>query len=407
MAVEAAIIGAGAAGVAAARTLAAAGRSVVVLEASDRIGGRAWTVEMAGIALDMGAGWLHSADRNPLIGVAETAGFDIDRSASAWASQWRDLGFSREEQGEAAAAWEAFEHRLKTDPPASDRAADALGPDQRWRGYLEALSSYINGALLERLSVADYLAYDNAASDTNWRLPRGYGTLISACLPEVPLHLSCPAEGIHAGGSGVRVDTPHGTIAARAAIVTVSTGVLAQGAIRFDPALDDHLHAAAQLPLGLADKYFLELHGVHGLEPETHVLGNPNSACTGSYYLRPFGRQLVEAFFGGAGAEAIEREGLAAAFATAIDELAGLLGNDIRRHLRPLIGSTWGRMDRVRGSYSHALPGHAPCRAVLGRPLDRRIFFAGEATHATDFSTVHGAWESGVRAAREFMEMAD
>jgi monoamine oxidase len=143
----------------------------------------------------------------------------------------------------------------------------------------------------------------------------------------------------------------------------------------------------------------LELHGNHGLEPETHLLGDPQNAETGSYYIRPLGRPVVEGFFGGNGAVVIERAGLVEAFAFALDQLASLLGSNIRRHLRPLAASSWCRTDWIGGSYSHALPGHAGARAVLARPVGDRLFFAGEATHQSDFSTAHGAWESGLRAA--------
>ncbi|MBY5834915.1 FAD-dependent oxidoreductase (plasmid) [Rhizobium leguminosarum] len=396
---EVAIVGAGAAGIAAAKELADAGRSVIILEASNRVGGRAWTIELAGMPLDMGCGWLHSAERNPLVAIGRGAGFNIERGPTAWQGQWRDLGFSQDERAAAAAAWTALEERMRTNPPASDRASDALEPDGKWNAYCQSLSGYMNGAPLDRLSVADFLAYDNAATDANWRVHEGYGSLISAAVPAVALHLSTPVRRVTLTANGVQLETDRGPVTSGTAIITASTTVLTRGAIILDPEADDHLHAASQLPLGLADKLFLELHGNHGLEPETHLLGDPQNAETGSYYIRPLGRPVVEGFFGGNGAVVIERAGLVEAFAFALDQLSSLLGSNIRRHLRPLAASSWCRTDWIGGSYSHALPGHAGARAVLARPVGDRLFFAGEATHQSDFSTAHGAWESGLRAA--------
>lgn len=398
---DVAVVGAGAAGIAAARRLVDAGYAVIVVEASDRLGGRAWTMNLAGMPLDMGCEWLHSAERNPLVAVGEASGFAIERGSTAWRSQWRDLGFSPREREAADAAWSSLRDRLETAPPASDKAADAMDVGGEWNAYCEALSGYMNGASLDRLSIRDFLAYDDAASDNNWRVVEGYGTLIAASLPRVALQLSSPVCRIGMTSEGVELVTARGTIAARTAVVTASTNVLASGKIRFDAQVDDHLHAAGLLPLGLADKLFFELHGNHGLEPETHLLGSLRDDNTGSYYIRPFGRPLIEGFFGGPGAVLVEEAGLLDAFAFALDELVSLIGSDIRRHLRPLAGSSWCRTDWIGGSYSHALPGHADARQTLAKPVGERLFFAGEATHRTDFSTAHGAWESGLRAADE------
>ena len=90
------------------------------------------------------------------------------------------------------------------------------------------------------------------------------------------------------------------------------------------------------------------------------------------------------------------------AFAT--DELAALRGNDIRKQLTPLAASSWRADPFARGSYSYARPGHADDRAALVEPVDGRIFFAGEATSPKFFSTVHGAYETGLRAAEQALD---
>ncbi|QRM29087.1 NAD(P)/FAD-dependent oxidoreductase [Microvirga sp. VF16] len=398
------IIGGGAAGIAAARQLAASGLSTLLLEASQRIGGRAHTVHVAGHALDLGCGWLHSADRNPWVGIAEASGFTVDRRGPAWGQQYRDLGFSSKDQDASDEAYAAWHGRLMSDLPHSDCAADALEPGGMWNGHLQAMSGYISGAGLEQLSIADYLAYDRASTRRNWRVPAGYGTLIAASLPpSVALGLATPVEAINLEAAGVSIATRAGRINARTAILTVSTTVFVDGAIGLPPELDDWRHAAASLPLGRNEKLFLEIVGNSPFEPEIHVLGNPRNPRTGSYYIRPFGRPVIEAFFGGEGAEVLAEDGPAAGFAYAIEELAALFGADVRRNLRPLAVSNWSRMDHIGGGYSYALPGQAAVRDTLARPFDGRLFFAGEATHRHDFSTAHGAYQSGVRAADEVM----
>jgi monoamine oxidase len=397
-----AIIGAGAAGIGAARRLAKTGLSVLVLEALPRLGGRAWTREAAGYPLDMGCEWLHSGDRNAWTAIAEQSGFIVERREPGWGAQYRDLGFTAAQQEAAWAEFAAWSERLAASPPASDCAADALAPDAEWTPYLQALSGYISGDELQRISARDYAAYDTASTDCNWRLPRGYGTLIATSFPAgAELCLGTPVEAIRLGGSRVALRTPAGELSARAVILTVSTSVLAGSAMRLPLALDPWREAASRLPLGADEKLFLEITGPSPFAPESHVIGDPHDPLTGSYNIRPYGRNVIGVFLGGAGARRAAAEGQAAAFDRAISQLAALFGNEVRNCLRPLAASDWAGTASIGGAYSHALPGHAAMRGVLAQPYEDRLFFAGEATHITDFSTAHGAYESGRRAAEE------
>ncbi|POR56855.1 flavin monoamine oxidase family protein [Bosea psychrotolerans] len=397
--IDVAIVGAGAAGVAAGRHLAASGLDVLLIEATDRIGGRAHTAFHDGLHFDLGCGWLHSADRNGWASLAPQLGFHLDRTTPPWGVQFRDLGFPAADQRAARAAFARFEQRLREAPPGSDRASDLLDASDRWTPYLEALSTYINGTELEQLSIRDYLAYADAETGVNWRVTEGYGSLVAAAAQDVPVALSTAITGIDASGHTLRLTSVRGEIVAARVIVTVPTDVLASGAIRLPPRASDHIDAAGALPLGLADKIIFKLSDCEGFEPDTQLLGNPSLKRTASYHLRPFGRPLIEGFVGGEAAREFEADGDAfAAFAR--DELAGLFGSGIRSRLEPIAQTRWGRQPFARGSYSHALPGHAEARAILASDVDGRLFFAGEACSTQDFSTAHGALQTGFDAAR-------
>lgn len=396
---DVAIVGAGAAGVSAGRHLASAGLDVLLIEATDRIGGRAHTAFSDGLHFDLGCGWLHSADRNPWAALAPDLGFHVDRATPPWGVQFRDLGFPAADQRAARAAFARFEQRLREAPSDSDRASDLLEAGDRWTPYLEALSTYINGTELEQLSIRDYLAYADADTGVNWRVTEGYGSLVAAAARDVPVVFDTPVSGIDASGRRLRLTTAGGDIEAASVILTVPTDVLASGAIRLPSRASDHIDAAGALPLGLADKIVFSLSDCDGFEPDTQVLGKPHAARTASYHLRPFGRPLIEGFVGGEAAREFEADGGAFA-AFALGELAGLFGSGIRSRLKPIAQSRWGRQPFSRGSYSHALPGHADARAILAADVDGRLFFAGEACSGQDFSTAHGAFQTGLAAAR-------
>jgi monoamine oxidase len=397
------VIGGGAAGIGAAHTLSDGGKDVLLVEADTRLGGRARTEHVDGMALDLGAGWLHSAEHNPWVEIAALHGFELDRTLPRWGEQWRELGFSTSEQRDAGKMFEAFETRLRKDPPPGDRAGAALVPDSAWSVWIDAISGFINGVDTAKLSIADYLAYEDAATETDWRVPAGYGALVTAQAGYLRTALATPVTAIDRSGTRLKLQTPRGTLEADQVIVTVSTDILARG----DIALTGHdalLHAAAALPLGLADKLFLAIdQGAEELEVNAHLLGDPRNVITGTYTLRPFGRPVIEVMFGGEGAREMAARGLQGAGDFAIEELCALLGGKWRRRLRLLIGSAWSRETHIRGGYSHALPGRASARQVLATPIDPRIRFAGEACSPTEFSTVHGAYKTGVAAARALL----
>lgn len=405
--IDVAIIGAGAAGLAAARTLEGSGLSLLVLEARDRIGGRSQTLIMPGdIPFDVGCGWLHSADKNPFVKIAEHLNFEIDKNRPPWREQTNDKGFPARERADFIAALDAFYDRAEeaAEKDSDSIASDYLEPGNRWNPMIDAISTYINGCELDQVSIYDMDAYED--TEVNWRVRRGYGALIAAYGASCPVALGTQVTLIDHSGARIRIETSRGTLTAAKVIVTAPTNLLANESIRFHPALPAKVEAAAGLPLGLADKVMLALDDSTGLPKDGSLRGATMRTAMGTYHLRAFGQNCIEGFFGGRFAQELEDAGDGALAAQSIDEIVSLLGSDFRRKLKPLGESRWAHDPFARGSYSHALPGHAGARAVLAAPVDGRLFFAGEATSPNFFSTAHGAQESGVRAAGEVMGRA-
>ncbi len=394
------VIGAGAAGLAAAQRLAAAGVTVHVVEARSRVGGRAWTARSPSwLPMELGCAWLHSADENELCALALRSGLTIDKTRPPWRTQINDAGFRPADQTDFRAALARLFARLDEAGEAEgDYSADRLlDPGNRWNPLLNATSTYMNGVELDQVSVRDFFRYRDTG--VNWRIVEGYSALMEALASGLSITFECPARLIDHSGPQMRVETPRGNLRGRAVIVTAPTDVLSAGDLGFHPALPDKIAAAAVLPLGLADKLYLGLDNAEEFPRDSHLYGALDTVQTGSYHVRPFGRPLIEVYFGGRFARELEAEGEAAFARFAIGQLASLLGQGMRKRLHPIAATAWGRDPYARGSYSHAMPGHADARSVLAAPVDERLFFAGEACMVHDFSTAHGAYRSGVAAA--------
>jgi monoamine oxidase len=258
--VDVAIIGAGAAGLGAAHALENSGLSIIVLEARDRVGGRAHTIMATpGILFDVGCGWLHSADKNSFVKIAERLNFEIDKTRPPWREQGSHIGFPPQERVEFIAALDAFYARTEfAEQDHHDTAASLyLEAGNRWNPMIDALSTYINGCELDQVSTHDSNAYED--TEINWRVRKGYGALIAAYGATCPVALNCKVTLIDHSGKRVRLETSQGTLSAGKVIVTVPTNLIADEAIRFHPALAAKVDAARGLPLGLADKVMLAL----------------------------------------------------------------------------------------------------------------------------------------------------
>src|ERR1700761_8359389 len=402
---DVAIIGAGAAGLSAAHALKNSGLSVIVLEARDRVGGRAHTIMAApDVTFDLGCGWLHSANKNRFVGIANQLNFEVDKTLPPWRERAVAEVFPLKERDDFIRSLDAFFDRAEQAAKSGqDAPADTcLEAGNRWNPMIDAVSTYINGCELDQVSILDLDAYED--TEVNWRVRRGYGALMAAYGASCPLALNCEVTLIDHSGKQIRIETSQGMLTADKVIVTVPTNLLANETIRFHPPLPEKIDAAFGLPLGLADKVMLSLDDPNALPKDGNLRGATMRTAMGSFHLRPFGQASIEGYYGGSFAQELGEAGPRRLAAQSIDEIAALLGNDFRRKLKPLAESRWSHDPFARGSYSHALPGHSGKRATLAAPVDGRLFFAGEATSPNFFSTAHGAGDSGERAVKEVLK---
>lgn len=402
------IIGAGAAGVGAARAARTLGLSYVVLEAMPRVGGRAYTDrETFGFAWDQGGHWLHSASINPLrmhgddLGIryrsepvttfAGERGFD--RGGNSTADQYIDRAYGRVmdlgARGEDLPLSVGYED------------GDAMG----------------TGAMAFRAAVAAEWGVDPEQGSTldsyryrdtheNWPVEDGYGTIVERLADGLNIELGTPVAHVDWSGPRVKVHATKGSMDAKAVLVTASTSVLANGSIRFTPSLPVWKETAFEaVPLGRDNKVCFQFaDGLPGVDGHMNAIVPVTGHQAMSFQLMPFGMPVANGFVGGSLCRNAEDQGEAALIEVGLVGLRNLFGNDIERHIIKSACSAWGRNPWTRGAYAASLPGQAHHRANLNRPVEDRLYFAGEAGAPSFFSTVHGAFQSGIDAVRSLAD---
>lgn len=404
--VDCIIVGAGAAGIAAARRFAAAGRSFILVEASNRIGGRCF-VESAsfGAPFDRGAHFIYSPDSNPLARLASRTGLDIYPAASA---QRIRVGRRNARDGELedflAATVRA--NRAIADAARGKADVDCLSVLPRdlgeWKPTVEfALGLYNSARDLNEISAIDLSR--SVDRDNGAFCRQGYGALLAKLAESIPVELNTAVKLVDIINRGTKVEasTTRGTITGRHMIITASTNALAAGRIRFDGDLPKrHLDALDKLRLGSFDHIALELPGNPlGLQRDDLVFEKSSGPRTGALLANVSGTSLSVVEVGGRFGRDLAAQGDKAMVEFAVEWLSGLFGTDVKKAVKRTQTTQWDKDPWALGAFATASPGAAGARRVLMEPLRNRVFFAGEAVHESQWGTVGGAWESGTRAA--------
>ena len=401
------IIGAGAAGIAAAHVLRAAGIGYVHVEAASRAGGRAHTeTESFGVPHDRGAHWVQNRGRNPYFHRAKSGPYRFYEAPETYRIFARDRAAT---EAETAALWSVWDEvdaaigaagrRGEDVAPAS--VAPGAGPWARtaWFG----IGPWEMGKNMEDFSCVDWW---NSADSIDWYCAEGYGRLVAEHARDLPVELDTPATRIRWGGEGVEVETPRGTIRARAAIVTVSTGVLSGGGIAFDPALPEEKEASFHA-IAMGDYNHITLKfaaDIFGLGADGYVLHQVDESDEAFGALtNASGTGLAYCDVGGRFARDLEKAGAAAAIDFVKGKLRALIGSEVDRQFQGAAVTAWTSDPLIRGCYASARPGGYAMRDVLRMPVAERIYFAGEACHSDLWATVGGADISGRDTARAVM----
>lgn len=419
------VIGAGIAGLSAAQRLHAKGVKTIILEGRDRIGGRIESSrKWAGVTVELGASWIHGTQANPLTNIAKQNDITMMPTDYGNSVVYRQSGgpMSREEH-------ECFFvglHEMAEDAVCQCQDTDASLREVLERRYLSQDLSPEAKRRFEFLFNTEFEhQYAANVEDMHgtqfWEgeeldggdvlLPDGYERIVQTMTPELDIRLRHVVEKISLLADGVRIVTDHGTLDGRAVIVTLPIGVLQVGGVEFDPGLPEWKEEAiAQIGSGILNKTFL-LFPIMFWEPDVELIQRipERHGQWAEFYNSGFyhdGAPVLDCINAGGFAAEIEGWNDADIVASAMEALRGMYGTSIPDP------ESWQQTRWISdpfsvGAYSYPSTEMTPTtRRNLAKPIEDKIFFAGEATSTRFPATVTGAYLSGHRAANEVMEAA-
>jgi monoamine oxidase len=419
------VVGAGVAGLAAARELVRVGFAVTVLEARDRLGGRVHTSDAwPGIPVDLGASWIHGTRGNPITALADAAGAvrvptSYDSAQLHIAAELRAAGVrtaASEAAGDLVAR--AVRRAWRGDRDVSLQAA--LDAALRGRtvapGFRSQLAFHLDSTYVQEWSGdADALSAwqideDQAFGGPDVLFPDGYGQIVDHLARGLAVRTGEPVTGIAYGAGGVVATTRRGEHHAGHAVITLPLGVLQAGGVTFSPPLPARTRAAVTaLGMGSYMKTWMRFDRVFWPERfdwHGHLAPTPGIWSEWVSLAKLDGTPVLLGFNAGSRARRMESWSDERIVADAMPVLRDMFGARAPEPVAVQV-TRWTRDPYARGSYSFYAVGSTPGdRRALAAPVAGRFVLAGEAVHDRYPSTVHGAFLSGVRAARTIAALA-
>ncbi|MFD8705471.1 flavin monoamine oxidase family protein [Kitasatospora sp. NPDC059648] len=415
------VVGAGISGLGAARYLADKGHDVSVLEARDRIGGRIWTSEKwSGTPLDLGASWIHGIDGNPITDLAKKAGAktvvtDLESVTDYLASGQEIEGAQAQalERWRKATASALSSFQKKDDDDVSIRSVvqNALG----WSKLSDSDKALVSYALndyeheysgsVDQMS-ALYFDDDAKIKGKDVLFPGGYHQITDYLAKGLSVQTGQVVKQIDWNSGGVTVTTDKGAFQADHVVVTLPLGVLQSGSVKFGPGLPkDKTTAIGKLGTGVLNKCYLRFPKVFWADTDwleyVPDLGKYGQWAQWINIARPTGQPVLLGFNAADFGRTIEGWSDAQIVDSAMSTLKTIYGGNIPQPTDYQI-TRWASDPYACGSYSFTkLGATSDMRNQLAAAVDGRVHFAGEATDRKDYATVHGAYRSGLRAAKE------